>query len=96
MATDPNELCECGHVRSAHIYHEGACRPGRVCATGCTEFRPLDVQVTALPGVTGVLPRRDPRPLASCAGWVIAIAVVWTLAALVVIGCVKLIQWALG
>lgn len=35
---DPNETCICGHARSAHIYHEGACRPGFLCATGCEWF----------------------------------------------------------
>lgn len=32
-------LCECGHAREAHIYHEGACRPGFVCEKGCKAFK---------------------------------------------------------
>lgn len=26
--------CACGHSRSAHIYEDGACRPGFVCSCG--------------------------------------------------------------
>ncbi len=37
--TKPNDLCTCGHKREAHIYWDGACRPGFVCADHCTEFR---------------------------------------------------------
>lgn len=31
-------LCECGHTRSAHIYEEGACRPGFECDDECQKF----------------------------------------------------------
>jgi hypothetical protein len=31
-------LCRCGHARYKHIYYEGACRPGFVCATACAHF----------------------------------------------------------
>ncbi len=34
-----DELCTCGHKREAHIYHEGACRPGWICESECTGFR---------------------------------------------------------
>lgn len=30
--------CVCGHMRSQHIYHEGACRPGFQCEIGCDRF----------------------------------------------------------
>ena len=32
--------CRCGHDRSAHIYEEGACRPGFVCEAACDWFTP--------------------------------------------------------
>jgi hypothetical protein len=36
---DPlSTMCRCGHDRHAHIYEEGACRPGFVCSAGCNEF----------------------------------------------------------
>lgn len=35
----PEERCVCGHAKSAHIYHEGACRPGYVCQARCKSFR---------------------------------------------------------
>lgn len=35
-----DETCACGHPKSAHIYEEGACRPGWVCTDGCKEYRP--------------------------------------------------------
>ena len=31
-------ICICGHPRSAHIYHEGACRTGKVLCP-CAEFQ---------------------------------------------------------
>jgi hypothetical protein len=31
----------CGHDKSQHIYHEGACRPGFVCSFGCEKFVPM-------------------------------------------------------
>lgn len=34
------EVCECGHVRTAHIYSEGSCRPGHICPTNCRKFVP--------------------------------------------------------
>jgi len=37
---DSNEKCAtCGHDRSQHIYEEGACRPGFICAEHCEEFK---------------------------------------------------------
>lgn len=30
--------CKCGHLKSQHIYEEGACRPGFVCETQCQEY----------------------------------------------------------
>ena len=32
------EACICGHLKTDHIYHEGACRPGFVCASECREY----------------------------------------------------------
>lgn len=34
------EHCRCGHSKSAHIYEEGACRPGFQCETSCEKFTP--------------------------------------------------------
>lgn len=34
------ETCVCKHAKSDHIYEGGACRPGFVCPTGCTEYVP--------------------------------------------------------
>lgn len=33
-----DEVCTCTHRREDHIYWEGACRPGFVCASACTKF----------------------------------------------------------
>lgn len=30
--------CVCGHLKSAHIYEEGACRPGFKCQNECRQF----------------------------------------------------------
>lgn len=39
--SDLTDLCQtCTHPRSAHIYEEGACRPGFVCPAGCQQFVP--------------------------------------------------------
>lgn len=32
-------LCRCGHARIDHIYEEGPCRPGFVCAKKCESFK---------------------------------------------------------
>lgn len=34
-------VCLCGHRKIDHIYEEGACRPGYVCALSCDEFTPV-------------------------------------------------------
>ena len=34
-------VCLCGHRKIDHIYEEGACRPGHVCALSCDEFTPV-------------------------------------------------------
>lgn len=35
----PTDKCEaCAHLRSDHIYNEGACRPGFVCQSACEHF----------------------------------------------------------
>lgn len=35
-----HEVCvTCGHPRAAHIYEEGACRPGFECLLHCSEFK---------------------------------------------------------
>lgn len=34
--------CLCGHEQAEHVYGEGPCRPGRVCARWCSEFRQAD------------------------------------------------------
>lgn len=39
--SEPSDLCVCGHKRIEHIYEEGACRPGFVCATSCEKFKLL-------------------------------------------------------
>ena len=31
-------VCQCGHERSAHIYEEGACRPGFKCEQQCDHY----------------------------------------------------------
>lgn len=36
--SSPAWLCLCGHPRSAHVYHEGPCRPGFVCEEACTRY----------------------------------------------------------
>jgi hypothetical protein len=34
-----DDLCGwCGHPRAWHIYHEGPCRGGFICASACDEF----------------------------------------------------------
>lgn len=33
-------VCSCGHDAYQHVYHEGPCRPGFVCAAGCEKFTP--------------------------------------------------------
>lgn len=45
-----NYLCStCGHLKSQHIYEEGACRPGFVCEHKCQRFRetPLNLPKNA-------------------------------------------------
>lgn len=34
----------CGHARTAHIYHEGPCRPGFVCSAACERFEREQVE----------------------------------------------------
>lgn len=43
--------CACGHLKTQHIYEEGACRPGFICAFRCEQFRPPN---TRLSGVSRV------------------------------------------
>lgn len=38
MMVSGDDECICGHTREQHIYDEGACRPGFVCPSACTEF----------------------------------------------------------
>lgn len=31
-------ICDCGHAKHDHIYEEGACRPGFLCANECLKY----------------------------------------------------------
>lgn len=51
--TQPSSICECGHLKSQHIYETGACRPGFVCHCGGytqTGYKPSDSACGACPG----------------------------------------------
>jgi hypothetical protein len=39
-----SEKCRCGHYKTAHIYEEGACRPGFVCEAGCDMYVPVKAE----------------------------------------------------
>jgi hypothetical protein len=39
--TSVKATCVCGHSKEAHIYHEGACRPGFACQNECRQYLPV-------------------------------------------------------
>lgn len=41
LSSPPQDMCKCGHEKRDHIYHEGACRTGKVFCS-CEKFTPQE------------------------------------------------------